>query len=163
MKRDNKTVIFIVCCLITVQNAFAQNYDALKNQLLLNSPQTFEGKEIHPKTYRIGMAIINQLVEDFKTIGFDEQTAYWLHATDYVLYDANSNKQIGNTYWIVYKSEDNKIIGTYMMNCENPANNRMMHTSYHFSGGSYKIKEKIKKEAFSHIVCKKQIKTIQRF
>lgn len=146
-----------------MQSVFAQDYERLKNLLLSNFPKTFEGKEIHPKTYRMGMAIINQIIEDFRTVGFDEKNAYWLHATDYVLYDANTNKQIGNTYWIVYKSEDNKVIGTYMMNCENPANNRMMHTSYHISGGSYKIKEKIKKEAFSHIVCKKQTKSIQRF
>lgn len=163
MKSKNKHLILLFCLLFIVQSSIAQKYDALKSLLLSNFPKTFEGKKIHPQTYKMGMAIINQLIEDFRTVGFDEQKAYWLHATDYVLYDAATNKRIGNTYWIVYKSADDKVIGTYMMNCENPANNRMMHTSYHFSGGSYRIKEKIRKEAFSHIVCKTQTKSIQRF
>lgn len=163
MRCSRNFLIFTILYAITLQNVFAQDYDALKNFLLSNFPQTFEGKEIHPKTRRMGMAIISQLVEDFYRIGFDEGKAYWLHATDYVLYDANSAKQIGNTYILVYKSEDDKVIGSYVMNCENPVNNRLMHTSYHISGGSYKIKEKIKRDAFSHIVCKTQTKSIQRF
>ena len=157
-------IIFLVSVfLVFGQNCFAQDYDELKTRLIKNFPNTFENKPIHPRTYSFGMAIINQIIEDFRKIGFDEKKAYWLHATDYVLYDANTNKRIGNTYWIVYKSEDDKVIGTYMMNCENPANNRLLHTSYKISGGTYRIKEKITLHNFSHIVCKQQTKRIQRF
>lgn len=156
------TLFCLFACLIK-QASFAQDYDQLKARLISNFPNTFEGKPIHPRTHSFGIAIINQIIEDFRKIKFDEKNAYWLHATDYVLYDANTNKRIGNTYWLVYKTEDNKVIGTYMMNCENPANNRLLHTSYRISGGTYKIKEKITLHNFSHIVCKKQTKSIQRF
>ncbi|MBQ2870258.1 hypothetical protein IJE86_01000 [bacterium] len=163
MKLKNIVFSIVFVLILLGQNSFAQDYSALKSRLINNFPNTFEGKPVHPRTYSFGMAIINQLIEDFRKIGFDESNAYWLHATDYVLYDANTNKRIGNTYWIVYKSEDDKVIGTYMMNCENPANNRLMHTSYKMSGGSYKIKKKITLHNFSHIVCKQQTKRIQRF
>ena len=155
-------LIFTILC-INSQLVFAQDYDALKTRLLKNFPTKFENKEIHPKTYSLGIAIINQIVEDLRKIKFDEEKAIWLHATDYVLYDANTAQRIGNTYWIAYKTNDNKVIGTYMMNCENPANNRLMHTSYYISGGSYKIKEKITLHNFSHLVCQKHEKRIQRF
>ncbi len=163
MKLKNKVLLLLITSILLTQNVFAQNYDALKQRLLNNFPKTFEGKEVHPRTYSLGIAIINQIIEDLRKIEFDENKAIWLHATDYVLYDANSAKRIGNTYWLAYKTEDNKVLGTYMMNCENPANNRLLHTSYYMSGGSYKIKEKITLHNFSHLVCKKQEKRIQRF
>ena len=112
-------ITIILCCI----KATAQDYDALKNLMLSNFPKRFEEKEIHPKTYNLGLAIINQISEDFRTIGFDEKKARWFHVNDYFLYDVNTSKRIGNTCWLVYKSEDNKIIGTYMMNTENPVNN----------------------------------------
>jgi len=155
------SIIFIIS--FVVQSAFAQDYDVLKQRLLKNFPSTFEGKEIHPRIYSFGIAIINQIIEDLRKIEFDENKAIWLHANDYVLYDSATAKRIGNTYWIAYKTEDNKVLGTYMMNCENPANNRLMHTSYYISGGSYKIKKKITLHDFSHLVCKKHEKRIQRF
>ena len=154
------SVVSIFCML----PCCAQDYSSLKNKLLANFPGTFEGKPVHPKTYSLGIAIINQLVEDFRTVGFDEKKARWYDVDDYVLYDANSLKKIGNTCWLVYKSKDNKIIGTYMMNTENPVNNRVMHTSYQVSGGSYKVKEKINRDMFSHIICTEPAtKIIQRF
>lgn len=163
MKLKNKTLFLFITSILLTQNVFAQDYDALKQRLINNFPKTFEGKEVHPRTYSFGIAIINQITEDLRKIEFDENKSIWLHATDYVLYDANSAKRIGNTYWLAYKTEDNKVLGTYMMNCENPANNRLLHTSYYISGGSYKIKKKITLHNFSHIVCKKQEKRIQRF
>ena len=163
MAFKNKFLLSIFLSSLCVQMTFAQDYDALKQRLLNNFPKTFEGKEIHPRTYSLGMAIINQITEDLRKMDFEEDKAIWLHANDYVLYDSNSAKRIGNTYWIAYKTEDNKVLGTYMMNCENPANNRLMHTSYFMSGGSYKIKKKITLHNFSHLVCKKHEKRIQRF
>ncbi len=162
MKRSRFLSLFLAlfCC---ANSVFADSYDRLKSVLLSNFPPTFEGKTLHPRTRELGLAIINQIIEDMRTVGFSEANARWLHATDYVLYDSNTSRKIGNTAWIVYKSEDDKVIGTYMMNCENPANNRLMHTSYHISGGTYKIKEKIEKEAFSQIVCKEPSRSIQRF
>ncbi len=163
MDWKNKFVFLIFLSLFCAQNVLAQDYDALKQRLLNNLPSTFEGKEIHPKTYSLGLAIINQIVEDLRKIEFDENKAIWLHANNYVLYDSATAKRLGKTYWIAYKTEDNKVLGTYMMNCENPANNRLLHTSYHLSSGSYKIKKKITLHDFSHLVCKKHEKKIQRF
>lgn len=164
---NSKQVLLILSALILVcgisQKVFADSYDDLHARLLANFPSTFEGKPLHPRTKTLGLAIINQIIEDMRKTGFSEAGANWHHASDYVLYDANVNKKIGNTWWIVYKSADDKVIGTYMMNCDNPANNRLMHTSYKFSGGSYKIKEKIEKETFSHLVCKETRRDIQRF
>ena len=148
---------------ILAQSVFAQNYDDLNSCLLKNFPKTFEGKEIHPRTYSLGLAIINQITEDLRKMEFDEKSAIWLHANDYVLYDARSAKRIGNTYFIAYKTEDNKVLGTYTMNCENPVNNRLLHTSYRYSGGSYSIKQKITLHNFSHLVCRPIEKVINRF
>lgn len=150
--------------LLIAQTSFAQNYEALKQQLISNFPNKFDGKTVHPKTYNFAMAIINQLVEDFRRVGFDEKKAKWYHVNDYVLYDASSLKQFGTTCWLVYKTTDDKVIGTYMMNTENPANNRVMHTSYRISGGSYTIKQKITRDDFSHVICKKpEPRAINRF
>lgn len=157
-------ILIVFICINTGLASLSQNYEALKALLLSNFPSTFEGKQIHPKTYKLGMAIINQLCEDFRKIGFDENKAQWYHVNDYVLYDTNSQKKIGTTCWLVYKTTDNKIIGTYMMNTENPVNNRLMHTSYHISGGSYKIKQKITRDDFSHVICQEPAKkSIRRF
>lgn len=163
--KTNNKYLFSLIAIITffTQAVLAQDYDKLNSKLLANFPKTFEGKEIHPKTYSLGLAIINQISEDLRTMKFEENSAIWLHANDYVLYDANSAKKIGNTYYIAYKTEDNKVLGTYIMNCENPANNRLLHTSYNISGGSYKIKQKITLHDFSHLVCKQAQKKIQRF
>ena len=163
MKLKNSLLFLFVIFLLNAQMILAQDYDALKFKLEQNFPTNFNGQIIPTKTYSFGHAIINQIVEDLKKIGFDENEAIWLHANDYVLYDARTAQKIGNTYWLAYKTEDNKVLGTYMMNCQNPANNRLMHTSYNISGGSYKIKEKITLHNFSHIVCKKHEKRIQRF
>ena len=163
MKISN--LYFVLAIILTLAcKASAQNYDALKSTLLSNFPKTFEGKEVHPKTYSLGIAIINQLIEDFRKIGFDEAKARWYNVDNYILYDTSSIKKIGNTCWLVYKSNDNKIIGTYMMNTENPVNNRLLHTSYHISGGSYTVKEKIHRDMFSHVICTTSApKRIQRF
>ena len=163
MNLKNNFLLSILIFLFFGQTIFAQDYDELKQRLLNNFPKKFEGKEIHPRTYFFGIAIINQITEDLRKIDFDEANAIWLHANSYVLYDANSAKRIGNNYWLAYKTEDNKVLGTYMMNCENPANNRLLHTSYFISGGNYKIKQKITLHDFSHIVCKYHEKRIQRF
>lgn len=163
MKLLNKILFLISIFCVTSNACLAQDYDALKLKLLNNFPSTFEGKEIYPKTYSLGLAIIDQIIEDLRKIKFDEKNAVWLHANEYVLYDANTAQKIGNTNYITYKTEDNKVLGTYLMNCENPANNRLMHTSYNISGGSYSIKEKITLHNFSHLVCKNHTKKIQRF
>ena len=163
MKFKNICLFLLTSFFTNTQITFAQDYDALKNKLTNNFPKTFNGQKIPQRTYSFGQTIINQIIEDLRKIGFDEDEAIWLHANDYVLYDAKTAKLIGNTYWLAYKTEDNKVLGTYMMNCQNPANNRLMHTSYNVSGGSYKIKEKITLHNFSHLVCKKHEKRIQRF
>ncbi len=165
MKINKKLFLagIFVALLIFTQSVFAQDYDELELRLLNNFPKTFEGKEVHPRTYSLGFAIINQIAEDLRKMKFEEQRAIWLHVNDYVLYDANSAKRIGNTYYIAYKTQDDKVLGTYIMNCENPANNRLMHTSYRISGGSYSIEQKITLHDFSHLVCKPKEKLVQRF
>ena len=163
MKLKSKFLFLFFIFLVSAQIVFAQDYDALKQRLINNFPKIFNGEVVPQKTYSFGLAIINQIIEDLRKIKFDEKDAIWLHATNYVLYDASTAQKIGNTYWLVYKTEDEKVLGTYMMNCENPANNRIMHTSYKISGGSYKIKEKITLHDFSHLVCVTQPKRIQRF
>ena len=165
MKNKRRFIfIFLMIMSLTYTPAYGvQDYDKLKQKLLNNFPSVFEGKTIHPRTYSLGIAIINQISEDLRKIKFDEETAIWLHASDYILYDANTAKKIGNTYYIAYKTEDNKVLGTYVMNCENPANNRLIHTSYNISGGNYTIKEKITLHNFSHLVCQNHQKRLQRF
>ena len=150
--------------LFFAQNCNAINYDKLEEMLSANFPETFEGKQIHPKTYKLGKAIIKQISEDLRHVEFAPEHARWLPVTDYILYDANSQKTIGNTCNLVFKSSDDKIIGTYLMNTENPVNNRILYTSYKISNGSYTIKEKIHRDIFSTIICKEpQPKLIQRF
>ena len=159
-----KILYSVLIGLFCTNIAYCYDYEPLKNQLISNFPDTFQGQKIPPRTKNFGMAIINQIITDFEEINFIPEKAQWSSINNYIQYDSNSSKQIGTTCWLVYKTADDKIIGTYKMNSENPFNNRLLHTSYKFSGGSYTIKQKIHRDLFSHVICKKPApKDIQRF
>ena len=150
--------------LICANIAYCYDYEPLKNQLIKNFPDSFQGQTIQQRTKSFGIAIINQIITDFEEINFIPENAHWSSVNDYIQYDSNSSIQIGTTCWLVYKTIDDKIIGTYKMNSENPFNNRLLHTSYKISGGTYTIKQKIHRDIFSSVICKKPApKDIQRF